>query len=322
MDHSGSLPRVIEQVKPEKVFASPMGVKALKAHFRPEMDITAVKDGESMNLGGVSLSFMETRMLHWPDSMITYVAEDRLLFSQDGFGMHLAAGRRFADEIPISVRDEENARYYANILLPYSPVVLKLLERVAASGLDIRVIAPDHGPILRTPADIEHALGEYARWAAQAPTLKAVVVFDTMWGSTERMGRAAAEALIDEGVDVKVMPLKSNHRSDVATELLDAGALLVGTATLNNGMLPAVADVLTYVKGLKPRNLVGGAFGSFGWSGEGAKHVNEVLEQMAVELVREPLSVKYVPDGIALDACRSLGAGVAARLKEVTGGGS
>ena len=143
-----------------------------------------------------------------------------------------------------------------------------------------------------------------------------------MWGSTERMGRAAAEALIDEGVDVKVMPLKSNHRSDVATELLDAGALLVGTATLNNGMLPAVADVLTYVKGLKPRNLVGGAFGSFGWSGEGAKHVNEVLEQMAVELVREPLSVKYVPDAEALDACRSLGAGVAARLKEVTGGGS
>lgn len=322
MDHSGSLPRVIEQVKPEKVFASPMGVKALKAHFGPEMDVTVVKDGESMNLGGVSLSFLETRMLHWPDSMITYVAEDRLLFSQDGFGMHLASGRRFADEIPISVRDEENARYYANILLPYSPVVLKLLERVAASGLDIRVIAPDHGPILRTPADIEHALGEYARWAAQAPTLKAVVVFDTMWGSTERMGRAAAEALIDEGVDVKVMALKSNHRSDVATELLDAGALLVGTATLNNGMLPAVADVLTYVKGLKPRNLVGGAFGSFGWSGEGAKHVNEVLEQMAVELVREPLSVKYVPDGIALDACRSLGAGVAARLKEVMVGGS
>ena len=157
MDHSGSLPRVIEQVKPEKVFASPMGVKALKAHFRPELDITAVKDGESIRLGGVSLSFMETRMLHWPDSMITFVAEDRLLFSQDGFGMHLAAGRRFADEIPISMRDEENARYYANILLPYSPVVLKLLERVAASGLDIRRDSA------RPRADTPNACGHRAR---------------------------------------------------------------------------------------------------------------------------------------------------------------
>lgn len=322
MDHSGSLPQVIEEVKPEKVFASPMGVKALVAHFHMDREITAVKDGESIELGGVKLTFWETRMLHWPDSMITYLADDRLLFSQDGFGMHLAAGRRFADEIPLSVRDEENARYYSNILLPYSPIVLKLLDRVAASGLDIRIVAPDHGPILRTQQDIEHALGEYARWARQEPSAKAVVVFDTMWGSTEKMGLAIGEALAEAGVDVRIMPLKSNHRSDVVTELLDSGALLVGTPTLNNGILPAVADVLTYIKGLKPRNLIGAAFGSYGWSGEGTKLVNEALEQMGVDLVQEPVRMKYVPDADAIGACRALGAGVAARLEEVVTGGS
>lgn len=322
MDHSGSLPQVIEEVKPEKVFASPMGVKALGAHFHMDREITAVKDGDSMELGGVKLAFWETRMLHWPDSMMTYLADDRLLFSQDGFGMHLAAGRRFADEIPESVRDEEGARYYSNILLPYSPIILKLLDRVAASGLDIRIVAPDHGPIMRTQEDIAHAIAKYAGWARQEPSEKALVVFDTMWGSTEKMGRAIGEALEDAGITVKVMPLKSNHRSDVITELLDAGALLVGTSTLNNGMLPTVADVLAYARGLKPRNLIGAAFGSYGWSGEGVKLVNEVLEQMGVELVQEPLNVKYVPDAEVLGTCRALGAKVAARLKEVVGGGS
>lgn len=320
MDHSGSLPAVIDAVKPEKVFASPMGVKALGAHFRMDREIVAVKDGDQLDLGGVSLTFLETRMLHWPDSMMTYVTDDKLLFSQDGFGMHLATSDRFDDKIPERQILEEGAKYYANILLPYSNLVTKVLERVRNLGIEIDIICPDHGPIWR--ANPDKIMGLWGEWAAQKPTNKAVIVYDTMWGSTDLMGRVIGEAMQAEGVNVEVMPLKTCDRSAVVTQVLDAGALLVGTPTINNGMFPTVSDVLTYLKGLKPKNLVGAAFGSYGWSGEGAKQVNEILSDMKVEIVQEPLAVNYVPDDEALAGCRTLGAAVADRLKEVVGSGS
>jgi flavorubredoxin len=320
MDHSGSLPEVIAEVEPEKVFASQNGVKALAAHFRMDRGITAVKDGENLALGGVNLSFLETRMLHWPDSMVTFVAEDRLLFSQDGFGMHLATAERFADEIDECAVIEEGAKYYANILTPYSALVTKLIERVGSLGIHIDVLCPDHGPIWRK--DPGRIIGLWGKWAEQAPTEKALVVYDTMWGSTEKMARAISEGLIDSGVEALVMPLRSNDRSVVATELLEAGALLVGTPTLNNNIFPTVADVLAYLKGLKFRNLIGAAFGSYGWSGEGHKLLNDELASMKVEIVAEPTAVNYVPDGEALDRCRGLGLAVAKKLKEVVRDGS
>ncbi len=311
MDHTGSLPQVLREVEPERVYASKMGVKTLSDQFHMDWEIIALGDGEGLALGGVDLTFLETRMLHWPDSMVAYLAQDRLLFSQDGFGMHLATSERFADELPESVLVEEGERYFANILLPFSPLVLKLLERVGDLGVEIDIIAPDHGPIWKDPGRI---LGLYSKWATQEPTDKAVVVFDTMWGSTEKMARAIGEAMTRGGLEVVLLPLKSSHRSDVAAHLLDAGALLIGTPTLNNRMFPTVADVLTYLEGLKPKKLVGGAFGSYGWSGEGAKLVGEALDRMDVEQVRDPLRMKYVPDGEALEACGDLGAAVVKRL--------
>lgn len=320
MDHSGSLPGVIEAVKPEKVFASTMGVKALGAHFHLDRDIIAEKDGDQLELGGLHFTCLETRMLHWPDSMVTYLAEDRLLFSQDGFGMHLATGERFADEIPERLLLEEGAKYYANILMPYSNLVTRLLDRVGKLGVEIDIICPDHGPIWRE--DLGKILGLWGEWAAQKPTNKAVIVYDTMWGSTDLMARVIGEAMQADGVHVEVMSLKTCDRSEVVTQVLDAGALLVGTPTINNGIFPTVGDVLTYLKGLKPRNLVGAAFGSYGWSGEGARVVNEILSEMKVEQVQEPLNINYVPDKEALAACRQLGAAVAKRLKEVVKSGS
>jgi len=322
MDHTGALPAVIDEVKPEKVFASTLGLKDLTDQFHMDHEITVVKDGDSMELGGVKLTFWETRMLHWPDSMMTYVADDRLLFSQDGFGMHLATAKRFADEVPQCVRDEENAKYYANIILPYSTMVLRLLDRVAASGLEVDIIAPDHGPIMRTAGDIKYAMEEYSRFAKQEPTDKVVIFYDTMWGSTDLMARAVSEGLTAEGVQPVLHRLRASHRTEVITELMDAGAVLVGTPTLNNGMFPTVADTLTYVRGLKPKNLVGAAFGSYGWSGEGVKLVNEMLEHMKVEIVQEPLNIRFVPDAQAMESCRELGKSVAVRLKEVLSGGS
>jgi len=312
MDHSGSLPEVIARVKPEKVFASTKGVETLQAHFHWDAAVQPLKDGDTLSLGNKTLSFVLTPMLHWPDSMFAYLVEDRLLFAQDAFGMHLASSERFGDELDRGVLEYEGAKYYANIVLPFSPVVTKTLEK--AAGIDIATIAPDHGPIWRK--DLEWILGLYTRWAAQAPTDKAVIVYDTMWGSTGMMARALEEGLVSEGMRVRSMSLHGSHRSDVATEVLDAGALLVGSPTINNGLFPSVADLLSYLKGLRPKNLVGAAFGSYGWSGEGAKQVAEALAAMQVEVVGDPISVRYVPEQDTLAQCHDLGVQVGRKMKE------
>jgi flavorubredoxin len=314
MDHSGCLPEMIDIIKPEKVFASAVGVKTLKELFHDQQEIIAVKDREKLSLGNMELTFMETRMIHWPDSMFTYFAKDELLFSQDAFGMHLATLERFDDEIPAATLEYEAATYYANIVLPYSPMVLKALEKVIATGWKIKIIAPDHGPIWRK--DIAGIISLYQKWASQKPTAKAVVVYATMWHSTEKMASAIAEALAQEGIKVKLMSMNEVHRSEVVYELLDAGALIVGSSTLNNNILPQMADVMTYLKGLKPANLIGASFGSYGWSGESVRHLEDMLKEMKVSVAAESVAVKHVPDAVALTKCQELGKAIAAKLKE------
>ena len=313
MDHSGSLPEVIDAVKPGRVFASKLGVKALSAEHLDRSKVEAVESGGTLSLGNLNLRFWETRMLHWPDSMISYLVEDQVLFSQDGFGMHLATSERFADEIDASVLRDEAAKYYANILMPYSNLVTKLLATVKELGIPLRIVAPDHGPVWRKGYDV---IGWWGDWALQKPTKKAVVAFDTMWKSTELMARAISGGLTEAGASVRLMGLQGSDRSDIAAELLEAGAFLVGSPTINNSMFPTVADLLCYVRGLKPQNLVGQAFGSYGWSGEGAKLVHEELAKMKVELVGEPLAVNYVPGESDLARCRELGLEVGQRMKE------
>lgn len=315
MDHSGALPQVIQAVRPKKVFASTVGAKVLAEHLDLGLEVEPVKDGERINLGNMDLLTIETRMLHWPDSMFTHLAADRLLFSSDAFGMHLASTERFVDEV--AGWRHQAAKYFANILLPYAALVPKHLEKVQKAGLDIGTIAPDHGPIWRRdPGEI---ISLYSRWAEQKPTTKAVVFYGTMWQSTTAMARAIVEGLVAGGASAKLFPMDSSHRSDVVTELLEAGALLVGSPTLNNNMLPSVADVMTYLKGLKPKNLIGTAFGSYGWSGEAVGQLKEILAEMKVEPVGEGIKVKHVPGAEALERCYDLGLQVAEKLKEVAG---
>lgn len=313
MDHSGCLPDIMDTVRPEKVFASTMGVEALENHFHTGADIFEVKEGDRIDLGNMEIACYETRMLHWPDSMFSYLVDEKLLFSQDAFGMHLACGERFADEIDDDILEREAAKYYANILLPFSHLVRKLFDKVEKLGLDPDIIAPDHGPIWRQ--NIGWILELYSKWAKRSSINKAVIAYDTMWGSTDRMARAIGEGLIAGNTSVKIMSLGSSHRSEVATELLDAGAFIVGSPTINNNMFPTVADMLTYIKGLKPAGLIGAAFGSYGWSGESVKHVEKVLEEMKVELVCEGIKTKYVPDQKELERCRALGESISSKLK-------
>jgi flavorubredoxin len=226
--------------------------------------------------------------------------------------MHLATQERFADEIPDATLEYEGATYYANIVLPYSPIVLKALDKVAKSGLKIKIIAPDHGPVWRK--DLGRIIELYKKWASQKPTAKAVVVYATMWHSTEKMARAIGEALAQAGVKVKLLSMNETHRSEVVYEVLDAGALIVGSATLNNNILPQMADVMTYLKGLRPVNKIGAAFGSYGWSGESVKHLEAMLRDMKVDIVADSVAVKNVPGADILEKCHELGKAVAAEL--------
>jgi len=312
MDHSGGLPAVIARTNPARVLASPNGVKALMDHFHLESALTTVKDSEVIDLGNMGLTVLEARMLHWPDSMLAYLDADKVFFTNDAFGMHLASSRRFDDEEEMAVLEHEAKNYYANILTPYSGLVLKLLERVTSLNLPVSLVAPDHGPIWRS--HIATVLHWYRTWAEQQPTTKAVVLYDTMWESTAKMARAITEGLSAGGATPRLMPIHGSHRSDIALELIDAGALLVGSPTLNNNLFPPVADVLTYLKGLRKQNLIGAAFGSYGWGGEAVGQVQDILTAMKIDLVADGLKVKYVPDGAALASCYALGQDVAARL--------
>ncbi len=271
MDHTGALPATIEAVNPEHVYASAMGARAIAAHFGG-LAVETVKNGQEISIGSLTLKFVETRMLHWPDSMVTYVPELGILFSQDIMGMHFATQRLFADENPDDILYYEAAKYYANIVMPYSNVVPKALASFEKHGIAPKMIATDHGPIWRGD-DVDKIMGWYKRWIEQPPTEKAVVAYDTMWGSTSAMAKSIAEGLRDGGCRVVLAPLSSTHRSDIATHLLEAGAFVVGSPTINNQMFPTMADMMTYIRGLKPRNLVGAAFGSYGWSGEAPKQL-------------------------------------------------
>lgn len=314
MDHSGALPQAISAINPEKVFASKMGVAALQEHLQLDYPLTAIEPGQPLELGDAKFTCIETRMLHWPDSMFTYYANDGILFSQDGFGMHLATTKLFADQNDKAILAEEAAKYYANILLPYSNFVTKLFAALPSLNLDIKMIAPDHGPIWRTADDINFILSKWQKWAKQAPTNKIVIVYDTMWHSTAQMAASIADGVAANNTEVKLMPLSGSHRSDIVTELLEAGALLIGSPTLNQQMFPSIAEMLCYLKGLKPKNLIGQAFGSYGWSGEAIKLIQEQLQQMQIELVAEPINIKYVPTTADLVKCNTLGKNIAQLL--------
>jgi len=314
LDHSGALPEIMELVNPEKLFCSANGKKALLAHFgREDWPYEVVGSVDSIDLGRRSMSFIETRMLHWPDSMFSYFPEEGLLISQDAFGQHWATSERFDDEVDASELMRQAAKYYANILMPYSPLVQKLLGEVASSGLRLDMIAPDHGLIWR--ADPGAVTSAYDRWSRHEVADKAVVVYDTMWQSTELMAKAVGDGLVSEGVHVKVMNLQVSHRSDVITELLDSRAVVFGSPTLNNGLLPGMADLLCYMKGLRPTGKIGAAFGSYGWGGEAVKLLNAAMEDMKFDVVDEGVRVNYVPNAEALGKCEELGRKVGAAIK-------
>ncbi|MFA5055628.1 MAG: flavodoxin domain-containing protein [Dehalococcoidia bacterium] len=312
MDHSGSLPMALRDAKNAKlVTLEKFGENGLAKSYHQNWNPIAVKEGSTVDLGKRKLSFIPTPMLHWPDSMCTYLAEDKILFSMDAFGQHIATSQRFDDEVDMGIVMQEAAKYYANILMPFGDLIVKAANKLG--GIPIDMIAPSHGIIWRS--HIKDIVDSYVKWGRGETAARALVIYDTMWGSTQKMANAIVKGLMEEGIDTKLFNLTASDKSDVIKEVLEAKALIIGSPTLNNGMFPSVAEFLCYLKGLKPKNKIGAAFGSHGWGGGGVKAVQQEMEQAGIELVDSKLAFKFVPDEGEIQKCVDFGREIAARIK-------
>ena len=315
MDHSSSLPVIAKLAKNAKIVSSVRGKEELIKHYGAEFErIETVKSGDTIKLGKKTLTFLEAPMLHWPDSMFTYLIEDKILMPNDAFGQHLASSGRFDDEVDQTVLMEEAVTYYANILMPFSPLIVKKIQEVVAMKIPIDMIAPSHGIIWRKdPMKIVNA---YLDWCTgKTVKQKAIVVFDTMWGSTDKMARAIAEGIISQGVEAKLLKLRGTDNTDIVTEIVDAKAVLVGSPTLNNGMFPSLGTFLTYITGLKPKGKIWSFFGSYGWGGGAVKNMFKTVKEAGFEVLEPGIEAKWVPTAEELKKCFEFGQQIAQNIK-------
>jgi len=312
-DHSGAIAEILKHAPNATVVGTANCQRGLEKHYFGNWKFQTVKTGDTLNLGERTSSFLEAPMLHWPDSMFTYIEKDALLLPNDAFGQHLATSKRFDDEVDQNILMWEAAKYYANILWPFSTLVTKKIEEVQKLGLKIDMIAPSHGVIWRKdPMKIVKA---YLRWASGEAKKKILIVYDTMWESTENMAKAMLEGIISEGVEAALYRIPFSDSGDIIAELLESKGLLVGSSTINNGILPTVAPFLREMEGLRPRNKLAAAFGSYGWGGGATATIEKSLESAGMELAASAMTVKWVPDKDELQKCYEYGREFAKKVK-------
>ena len=311
-DHAGSLPEVMAVLPNAKLLCNKKCQEALSLHFDiSNWNFEIVATGDSISLGKHTLHFIETPMVHWPESMFTYIPEKKLLFSMDAFGQHYASSQRFDDEVSLNSVMGEAKTYYANILMPYSKLVATTLKQAAA--LDIDMIAPSHGLIWRKNA--LKILNAYKDWTAGCPKAKVLVIYDTMWESTGEMARAILEGASLPGIESKLIHIRQSNLTKIAAEVMDAAAVAFGSPTFNSGIMPMAGAVLTYLKGLRPARKSGIAFGSYGWGKGGPEVIEDWFKAMKWEILREPIKSKYRPASGVLDECRAAGKLLAEKAK-------
>ena len=303
-DHAGSLPKIIAALPNATLVCNKKCEATLGRYFDTSgWKIKIVGDGESLLLGKRSLQFMATPMLHWPESMFTYVPEEKLLFSMDAFGQHIATSSRFDDEADMVQVMDEAKSYYANIVMPFGKQVAATLEKAAA--LDIEIIATSHGVIWRSHPD--RIIDAYKDWSVCRPRAKVLVIYDSMWESTAQMAQAIIAGASLPGVEAKLLHVRKASLTSIAAEVLDAAAVAFGSATLNRGMMPMMGAVLTYLKGLRPTGKAGFAFGSYGWGKGAPEAINGGIEELGWEITNEPIKAQYRPSPDVLDDCRRAG---------------
>ncbi len=296
-DHSGAL-REVAALAPdaEIITTNPNGLKGLTARYG-KLNYRPVKAGDAISIGKRTLKFVPTPMLHWPDSMVTYCPEEKILFSNDAFGEHLATSMRFDDENDLNVILHEAKKYYANILMPFGKQAQTALN--ALNGLEMRMIATGHGVIWRK--HIAKILSLYKRWSAGEVEERAVVVFDSMWHSTEILAQTITEAFAKRGIPAAYYDIKANLLSDIVTDVFTSKYLAVGSPTINNQMMPTIAAFLCYLKGLRPVNHKAFAFGSYGWGGQSIGYVEDELKAAGCEILLDKIRVANVPTAAQLD---------------------
>lgn len=312
-DHSGSFPELLKLCPNAKIYGTQKSKQGLLKYYGVCGDFVCVKAGQSVNIGKRTLDFIDVPMIHWPDSMFTYCAFDKILFSNDGFGQHYATNKIFDDEVSCDILMEEAKKYYANILWPFGSLIASKLSAIKKLNLEIEMIAPSHGLIWRKY--IPRIMDRYLYWAANSTQNKIAVVYETMWNSTEAMARKIAEGITSQGVEAFLFDITKCDSTELSAYMLDAKGFVFGSSTHDNVMLPVIAGFLHYFKGLKPKGRKAFAFGSYGWSGEAVKEIETLLEEAGIEKVREGIRAVYAPSKEELDECFEAGKTFALNIK-------
>ncbi|ABA90106.1 rubredoxin:oxygen/nitric oxide oxidoreductase [Syntrophotalea carbinolica DSM 2380] len=307
IDHSGALPELMRHLPGKPIYCTANGVKSLKGHYHADWNFQVVKTGDRLSLGDRELIFIEAPMLHWPDSMFCYLTGEDILFSNDAFGQHLAAEEAYNDRVDSCELWAECIKYYANILTPFSPLVLKKIEQFAGLELPLKMICPSHGVLWRdNPMQI---VQKYLEWANQYREDQVTIIYDTMWNSTRSMAEAIAAGIhqASPATAVKVFNCARSDKNDVITEIFKSKAILFGSPTINQGILTATAGMLEEIRGLKFRGKKAAAFGAFGWSGESVGMLSEKLGEAGFDVVNGGLRLPWAPDAEALQQCVDFG---------------
>ncbi|HBV87710.1 MAG TPA: MBL fold hydrolase [Desulfosporosinus sp.] len=316
-DHSGALPELMREIPNTPIYCTANAIKSLKGQYHQDWNFIPVKTGDKLSLGSKEFIFVEARMLHWPDTMFTYMTGDNILFSNDGFGQHLASEHMFNDLVDQAELYQEALKYYANILTPFSKMVENKINEILSFNLPVDMICPSHGVIWRdNPLQI---VDKYMGWAKDYQENQITIIYDTMWNSTRHMAETIAAGIkqSNKTVTVKLFNCNSTHtdKNDIISEVFKSKAIIVGSPTINKGILFSVAGILEMIKGLGFKNKKAVAFGSYGWSGENTKLISSELSKGGFELLNEGLRVTWNPDSDAAASCLELGRSVGEALK-------
>jgi len=312
IDHSGSLPELMEKIPNTPIYCTANGVKSLKGHYHKDWNFKVVKTGDTLDVGnGKQLIFVEMKMLHWPDSMACYLTGDNILFSNDAFGQHYATEYMYNDLVDQNELYAECLKYYANILTPFSALVDKKIKEVLALNIPIDIIATSHGVIWRdNPTQI---VEKYLAWANNYQENQITILYDTMWDGTKRMAEAIAKGIreIDKKVNVKLYNIAKTDNNDLITEVFKSRIILVGSPTIGGGILSVVAEILEMIKGMRFKNKKAASFGCYGWSGESIKVIKEHLEKSGFSVINDGIRALWNPDDESLEKCVEFGREIA-----------
>lgn len=314
VDHSGALPALMREIPNTPIYCTANAVKSLKGQFHQDWNFVTVKTGDKLELGESTLTFIEAPMLHWPDTMFAYMSGENILFSSDAFGEHLASESLFNDSDDPDELAVEGIKYFANILTPFSPMITRKINEILEMKLPVSIICPSHGVIWNNePLQI---VNKYLEWADNYQENQISIIYDTMWNSTRLMAEAIADGIrmADDSVKVKLINTAKTDKTEVIAEVFRSRGIIVGSPTVNKGILYSIAGILELIKGAKFKNKSAAAFGSYGWSGEAVKLINEELVDSGFKLVDQGIKMSWTPDKDSISALHEYGKELAEKM--------